>query len=112
LWPVRRALYYHGMVARIPTKDELTAQRDRILAIAAKHGASNVRVIGSVARGDAGPESDFDLLVHFRPGTSLMDHARLIIELEEALGRRVDVADDEGLRPRVRANVMADAVPL
>jgi uncharacterized protein len=56
--------------------------------------------------------TSIDLLVHFRPGTSLMDHARLIIELEEALGRRVDVADDEGLRPRVRANVMADAVPL
>src|SRR5687768_15918791 len=100
------------MVARIPTKDDLVRQRERILAIAAKHGASDVRVIGSVARGEAGPDSDYDLLVRFRPGTSLFDHARLIGELEELMQRRVDVADEEGLRPRVKQNVMADAVPL
>lgn len=100
------------MVARIPTKEDLVRQRERILAIAAKHGASNVRVIGSVARGEAGPESDYDLLVRFRPGTTLFDYARLMMELEAALGRRVDVADDQGLKPRVRDSILADAVPL
>jgi len=90
----------------------LTENRDEILRVAARHGARNVRVIGSVARGEADAKSDLDLLVTFDPGTTLLDHAALIIELEELLGCRVDVASDRGLRPRVKERVMIEAVVL
>jgi predicted nucleotidyltransferase len=90
----------------------LKARREEILRIAAKHGAYNVRVFGSVARGEAGPESDVDVLVDLELGRSLLDHAALMLELEELLGCKVDVATERGLRARIRDRVLREAVPL
>jgi uncharacterized protein len=90
----------------------LKENREEILKIAAKHGARNVRVFGSVARGEADEASDIDLLVSFDPEAGLLQHAALIRELREFLGRRVDVVDDEGLRPRMRQRVLDEATPL
>lgn len=92
--------------------DELLAKRPQVLAIAARHGAGNVRVFGSVARGEDDADSDYDLVVEFLPGTGLFEHAALVGELEALLGRRVDVVSERGLRPRVRERVMAEARPL
>lgn len=90
----------------------LKARRTEILAIAARHGASNVRVFGSVARGEAGPDSDVDFLVDLEPGRTLLDHGQLQIDLE-TLGCRVDVIAERGLRrSHVRARVLDEAVPL
>jgi uncharacterized protein len=88
------------------------ARRDEILRAAARHGASNVRIFGSVARGDASPESDVDVLVDLEPGRSLLDHAALLLELEELLGCPVDVVTERGLRARFRERVLREAVPL
>ena len=90
----------------------IEAKKDDILRIAAKHGALNVRVIGSTARREASSESDIDLLVELELGRTLLDHAALILELQEFLGRKVDVASDRGLRARVRDRVLEEAVPL
>jgi predicted nucleotidyltransferase len=87
-------------------------KRKEVLRIAARHGAHHVRVIGSVARGEARPESDVDFLVDLDSDRSLMDHAALMIELEAFLGRKVDVATERGMRPRIRERVMRDAIPL
>jgi predicted nucleotidyltransferase len=93
-------------------QDMLKEKREEILQIAARHGARNVRIFGSVVRGEADAASDIDLLVTLQPGTTLLDHAGLILELEELLGCKVDVASDRGLRPRVRERVMSEAMPL
>ena len=78
--------------------DEMvTSKRERILRIAAQHGARNVRIFGSAAQGRAGPESDVDLLVELEPGRSLMDHVALVQELEELLGCKVDVVSEKAL---------------
>jgi predicted nucleotidyltransferase len=87
-------------------------RREKILAAAARHGARNVRIFGSVARGEAGPESDLDILVDLEPGRSLMDHAALVVALEELLGCRVEIATERGLRPRFRDHVLQEAVAL
>jgi predicted nucleotidyltransferase len=93
-------------------QDMLKEKREEILQIAARHGARNVRIFGSVVRGEADGRSDIDLLVTLQPGTTLLDHAALILELEELLGCKVDVASDRGLRPRVKERVMSEAMPL
>ncbi len=90
----------------------LRAQRDEIAHIARKHGACNVRAFGSVVRDEAGVGSDVDLLVDMEPGRSLLDRAGLMLELEELLGCRVDVATESSLRERVRARVLREALPL
>lgn len=90
----------------------LKQRRTEILAVAARHGASNIRIIGSVARGDDDEKSDIDLLVQFEPGRSILDQAALIDDLEQLLGRKVDVACDDGLRPRVQARVLPEAIAL
>jgi hypothetical protein len=87
-------------------------KREKILETATRHGASNVRVFGSVARGEADEKSDIDILVSFEPERSLFDHAALLIELEALLGCKVDVVSDKGLRPRVREHILLDAVEL
>lgn len=95
------------------TKQELIkAKREEILRIAAKYGARDVRVFGSVVRGESGPESDVDFLVELEKGRSLMDHAGLLLELEKLLGCRVDVATYRGLRPRIRERVLKEAAAL
>jgi len=92
--------------------ETIREQRDAILRIAAKHGAVRVRLIGSVARGDARPDSDVDLLVTWRDGTSLLDQAALTLELEKLLGRKVDIASDGWVKPSIRESVYRDAVAL
>jgi hypothetical protein len=90
----------------------LRARRNDILAIAAKRGARNVRVFGSVARGDERPDSDVDFLVDLEPGRSLFDLGGLHADLESLLGRPVDLVTAAGLRPRVRGDVLRTATPL
>lgn len=90
----------------------LREKREEIIRIAARRGATNVRVFGSVARGEARPDSDVDLLVDLEKGRSLLDHAGLMADLEDLLGRRVDVATTAGLRDRLRSHVLAEARPL
>ena len=92
--------------------DHLRERRNDILRVTGKHGASEIRLIGSVARGEARADSDVDLLVKWAPESSLLDHARLVIELEKLLGRRIDIASDGWLRPSVRDSVYRDAAPL
>ena len=87
-------------------------KRDSILSIAAIHKVRNLRVFGSVARGEAGPESDIDILVEPGPGCGLLEHAALERELTDLLGRKVDVVSEGALRPRVRERVLREATPL
>ena len=84
----------------------------KLVETAARHGAHNVRVFGSVARGTATEESDLDLLVDFEPGRNLFDLVGLKQEIEEALGgsRRVDVVTENALPPRIRERVLREAV--
>jgi predicted nucleotidyltransferase len=79
--------------ATVPTLAELHAKRDAILRLAAARGAHGVRVFGSVARGEARPDSDVDLALHFEPGRGVLDFCGLIADLEDLLGRRVDIVD-------------------
>jgi predicted nucleotidyltransferase len=90
----------------------LNDKRDDVLRIAAKHGAYNVRIFGSVARGEATPDSDIDLLIEKGPTTSPWFPAGLVLELEESLGRRVDVVTEKALNPHLRDRVLREAVPL
>jgi len=89
-----------------------TSKRDEILRLAAKHGARNVRVFGSVARSENDERSDIDFLVDLEPGRSLFDLGGLLMALEELLGAEVDVVTEKGLRARIREQVLADAVAL
>ena len=90
----------------------LKSRREEILSIAARHGARNVRVFGSVARGEDDDKSDIDLLVEFESGRSLLDHAGLWLELQDLLGCKVDVVSERGIKPRIRDRVLREAVPL
>jgi uncharacterized protein len=90
----------------------LQEKRQAILELAAKYGASDVRVFGSVARGEATAESDLDLLVKLRQGVSLWDVGSLTADLEELLGCKVDVAPEEWLRPQIREYALQEAFPL
>jgi predicted nucleotidyltransferase len=99
---------YHEAV---PTTS-LTDRRKDILDLARRHGARNLRLFGSEARGDARPDSDIDLLVDMEDGRSLLDLIGLSQDLEDLLGRHVDVVTASSLHPRIRENVLADARPL
>lgn len=87
-------------------------KRDEISAIAFRHGAYNVRVFGSVARGEAGPDSDVDFLIDVGETTSSWFPAGLILDLEKILGRRVEVVTARALNPYIRDNVLREAKPL
>jgi hypothetical protein len=91
---------------------ELRERRGQVLALARRYGARNVRIFGSVARGEDLPDSDLDLLVEFEPGRGLLNHAAFVRELEQLIGCRVDVASQNGLKARLRTRVLAEAVPL
>jgi hypothetical protein len=99
-------------VADLTVGNTIREQREAILSIAARHGATDVRLIGSVARGEARPDSDVDLLVTWREGTSLLNHAALMLELERLLGRKVDIASDGWVKPSIRNSVYRDAIAL
>lgn len=90
----------------------LRVKREDILRIAKNYGASNVRVFGSVARGDADERSDIDLLVDMERGRSLLSLAGLLVDLEELLGYQVDVVPEDSLRQRIKGRVLREAVPL
>jgi predicted nucleotidyltransferase len=88
-------------------------KRAQIIALAARYGANNVRVFGSVARGEATPDSDVGLLVDQDwSRLSGWGGMELVVALEELLGRKVDIATEEELRPRIKAYVLREAVPL
>jgi len=80
--------------------------------VAAKHGARNVRLFGSVSRGEAGSQSDVDILVDLEPGRSLLDLGGLLMDLEDLLGRKVDVVTEQGLHWYIRDKVLKEAVRL
>jgi len=90
----------------------LELHEDEVKRIATKNGATNVRLVGSVARGEEHEGSDIDLLVDFNPGRSLFDHAQLVDELKALLGVPVDVVSSRGLKPKVRERLLRDARPL
>lgn len=90
----------------------LKEKRDDILRIAAKHGARNVRVFGSVVRGEARPDSDVDFLVDMEPGRNLLDMGGLLMDLRDVLGRNVDVVTERGLKTRIRERVLKEAMPV
>ena len=93
-------------------RERVNSLREEILATATKHGARNVRLFGSVARGEAGADSDVDMLVELDPGRSLLDLSGLLLDLEDLLGCSVDVATENGLHWYVRDKVLREAVPL
>jgi predicted nucleotidyltransferase len=92
--------------------DTIRDKREAIIRIAGSHGASKLRLIGSVARGEARPDSDVDLLVTWSEGTSLLDQAALMLELEKLLGRKVDIASDGWVKPSIQESVYRDAIAL
>jgi predicted nucleotidyltransferase len=93
-------------------KTLLKTYRKEILETAMRNGAVDVRVFGSIARGDDRPDSDIDFLVNLEPGRSLLDLARLLRELNALLDRPVDVVTEAGLRPRIKSQVLKEAQPL
>jgi predicted nucleotidyltransferase len=92
-------------------RDRLRKRRAEVRAAAARRGASNLRIFGSLARGDVGVDSDIDFLVDFEASRSLVDVAGLILDLQEILGVPVDVVEASTLRPGDE-DVLADAVEL
>lgn len=92
--------------------EELRAQRNEILRLAAVHGAKNVRVFGSVARGEADTSSDVDFLVDMSSGRSLLDLGALLQDLQSLLKKPVDIVTERGLKARIRDRVLREAVPL
>ena len=91
---------------------ELQSKRVDILRLADRHGASEVRVFGSVARGEAGADSDVDLLIKMAPERSLLDHVALWQDLEDLLGRKVDLVSEKALHRLIRDQILKEAVPL
>ncbi len=94
------------------TKADVLKRREEIVALAKRHGASDIRIFGSVARGDATEHSDLDLIVRFEPGRSLLDHGGLLMDLRELLGVKVDVISEKGIRERWRRHLAEEAVTL
>jgi predicted nucleotidyltransferase len=90
----------------------LLSHREQIIQTAREHGAYDVRIFGSVARGEARSDSDIDFLVKLESGRSLLELARLLRELQALLGRKVDIVTEAGLRPRIRPQVLREARPL
>jgi predicted nucleotidyltransferase len=99
--------------ARIgPLERALARHRSRVIAAGRRHGARNLRVFGSIARGQERGESDVDLLVDLEPGHALVDLASFPREVSDILGVEVDAATEDMIKPRARKRVLAEAQPL
>jgi hypothetical protein len=96
----------------VGTSDLLKSKREEILRLAAKYGARNVRIFGSVARGEDEGESDVDFLVEMEQGRSFLDLVGLWQDLQELLGGEVDVITDGGVSPYLRDQIYTEAIPL
>ena len=92
--------------------DLIRNRRDEILRIATEHGAYNVRVFGSLARGEDSPGSDVDILIELEPGRSLLDIVAIKQDLEDLLARKVDVVTEAALSPYIRDRILQEAVGL
>lgn len=92
--------------------NDIKARREDIIRICELHGGHNIRVFGSVARGDATENSDIDFLIHLDSDRSLVDQAAIIRELQELLGQKVDVVPDSSLHRVIREQVLQEAKPL
>lgn len=90
----------------------LEPHRNEIVRLASRYGAYNVRVFGSVARGEDDARSDIDFLVDMEPGRTLFDLGGLLMDLQDLIGQRVDVVTERGLRARIRERVIREAIPL
>jgi predicted nucleotidyltransferase len=96
----------------MPLQELVRVRREDILRTASQHGAYNVRIFGSLARGDADEQSDLDLLVDMEAGRSLFDLGGLLTDLEDLLGCSVDIVTEKGLRKRIRNRVLQEAILL
>jgi len=96
----------------VKLEKSLRLKRNDILLLASRHGAKNVRIFGSAARGEAGPESDVDFLVKMEDGRSLLDLSALVADLQDILGRKVDVVSEDGLYWLLRRKILKEAKPL
>lgn len=94
------------------TFEKLQQQRLQLIAIAHRHGAMNVRVFGSVVRGEDTETSDVDFLVDMQEGRSLLDLVGLQQDLEQFLGQRIDVLTERGLNRYLKDRILAEARPL
>jgi len=94
------------------TRDLLKRHREEILEIARRYGARDIRIFGSVARGEAGKDSDVDFIVKFESGRSLFDQGGLLMDLQDLLGVKVDIISEGGIRPRWRAYLNQESIPL
>lgn len=94
------------------TLDEIRGKHKKIQEVAQKYGASNIRVFGSISRGEGGPDSDIDLLVDFAADRSLLDLVGLKIELEEMLGYKVDLVTEKSMHRLIASKVIREAMPL
>ena len=111
--PYGGSQWNYGMNQRLGmTLSEVREQRDVIRGAPSRHGARNVRIFGSNARGTSRSDSDVDLLVDLDPGHTRMDLGGLLMDMRSVMGARVDVAIDRMLRPEIRLQVLKDAIPL
>ena len=103
---------YNEEVRNMDNRTLLKTKKDMILEAARRHGAINVRIFGSTARGEDDSQSDIDFLVDLEPGRSILDHASLLVELQQLLGPKVDVVSERGIKNRIRDRILREAVPL
>jgi hypothetical protein len=89
-----------------------TVYKNQILSLAAQYGAYNIRIFGSLARGEDTPQSDIDFLVCFEPQRSLFDQGGLLMDLQDLLNCKVDVVDENAMRTRFQERVLKEAIPL
>lgn len=92
--------------------DRIQSQKKELIAVAKKHGAYNLRVFGSVARGEESDKSDIDILVSFEKGRSLFDEVRLFDELTHCLKHKIDLVGEDALSPLLKSKILAEAIPL
>ena len=102
----------HRVYATGSIEELIGEKREAVLRLAAARGARKVRVFGSVARGDATPESDVDSVVQLDEDRTLFDLGNLLLDLEDLLGRKVDLVLEEALHPYIRGRVLREAVML